>query len=115
MDYEGAQYWSNVINLIADEEQSVELPLAQLALNQTNNPNQKRFDGMPPKHERNPVTVASLGSLTGLLTQTIIAQTGNDAVYYFINDHLGTPQKVIDENNEIIWEADYKPFGNARA
>jgi len=111
VDYDGTQYWSNVINVIADEEQIVELPLDQLALNQTNNPNQKRFDGMPPKHERNPVTVASLGSLTGLLTRTIIAQTGSDAVYYFINDHLGTPQRIMDENNEIVWEADYKPFG----
>jgi len=90
----------------------VELPLDQLALNQTNNPHPKRFDGAPPKFEPKKIMVAGLGSITGLLTQSIIAQTGSDTVYYFINDHLGTPQKVIDENNEIVWEADYKPFGN---
>ncbi len=111
VDYDGTQYWSNVINVIADEEQTVELPLDQLALNQTNNPHPKRFDGAPPKFEPKKIMVAGLGSITGLLTQTIIAQTGSDTVYYFINDHLGTPQKIIDENNEIVWAADYMPFG----
>jgi len=111
VDYEGVQYWSSVINVIANEEQTVELPLDQLALNQTNNPHPKRYDGQPPRFEPEKIMVAGLGSITGLLTQSIIAQTGSDTIYYFINDHLGTPQKIIDENNEIVWEADYKPFG----
>ena len=33
------------------------------------------------------------------------------AVYYFHCDHLGTPQAITDKNGNIVWKADYKPFG----
>ena len=33
------------------------------------------------------------------------------AVYYFHCDHLGTPQAITDENGNVVWKADYKPFG----
>ena len=29
------------------------------------------------------------------------------------NDHLGTPQKLIDSTGTVVWSADYKPFGEA--
>jgi RHS repeat-associated protein len=35
-------------------------------------------------------------------------------IYYFINDHLGTPQKVTDTSGTVVWEAGYMPFGEAR-
>ncbi len=28
-------------------------------------------------------------------------------------DHLGTPQAITDEEGNIVWQADYKPFGEA--
>ncbi|MDF1591023.1 MAG: DUF6531 domain-containing protein [Desulfobacterales bacterium] len=31
-------------------------------------------------------------------------------VFYHL-DHLGTPQVVTDENAEVVWQADYLPFG----
>ncbi len=35
-----------------------------------------------------------------------------DTKTYFIhNDHLGTPQVVTDENQQVVWQADYEPFG----
>ena len=34
-------------------------------------------------------------------------------IYYYHNDHLGTPMAMTDENGTIVWKADYKPFGNA--
>jgi len=37
--------------------------------------------------------------------------TGN--VYYYLNDRLGTPQIMTDDNGTIVWEATYKPFGEA--
>ena len=29
------------------------------------------------------------------------------------NDNLGTPQKLTDSSGQIVWSADYKPFGEA--
>jgi RHS repeat-associated protein len=34
-------------------------------------------------------------------------------VYYYGNDQLGTPQILTDSTNIVVWEAIYKPFGEA--
>ncbi len=34
-------------------------------------------------------------------------------MYYYGNDKLGTPQIMTDTTNTVVWEADYKPFGEA--
>jgi RHS repeat-associated protein len=34
-------------------------------------------------------------------------------MYYYGNDQLGTPQIMTDATNTVVWEADYKPFGEA--
>lgn len=35
-------------------------------------------------------------------------------MYYFINDHLGTPQKIVSSSGQVVWAAAYLPFGKAR-
>ncbi len=35
--------------------------------------------------------------------------------YFFINDHLGTPQKIVNEAGEVVWNGYYQPFGKAAA
>ena len=35
------------------------------------------------------------------------------SLYYFHNDHLGTPQVMTDEGQNIVWKASYTPFGQA--
>ena len=35
------------------------------------------------------------------------------SLYYYQNDHLGTPILITDATNTIVWEANYKPFGEA--
>ena len=35
------------------------------------------------------------------------------ATYYFHNDHLGTPQVLTDDEQNVVWEAEYDPFGKA--
>ncbi|MCP4396117.1 MAG: hypothetical protein GY801_02235, partial [bacterium] len=38
-----------------------------------------------------------------------------DGEYYFYhNDHLGTPQKLVKMNGAIVWSASYTAFGQAR-
>ena len=32
-------------------------------------------------------------------------------IYYYHNDHLGTPQKMTDSSGTVVWAADYLPFG----
>jgi RHS repeat-associated protein len=34
-------------------------------------------------------------------------------VYYYGNDQLGTPEILTDSTNIVVWEAIYKPFGEA--
>jgi RHS repeat-associated protein len=36
-----------------------------------------------------------------------------ESVYYFHNDHLGTPQVLTDDTQAIAWKAVYTPFGEA--
>ncbi len=36
-----------------------------------------------------------------------------EAVYYFHNDHLGTPQVLTDDSQAVAWKAVYTPFGDA--
>lgn len=38
---------------------------------------------------------------------------GSGDIYYYQNDHLGTPQIMTDDTNTVVWEADYMPFGEA--
>ncbi len=38
----------------------------------------------------------------------------NPGIYFCINDHLGTPQQLIDSNGAIVWQAAYLPFGKAQ-
>jgi len=111
VDYEGTQYWSDVVNVIAHEETDIELPLEQLALNMTNDPDPVRFDGKPPIFEPEGIKVASIGSLVGIISQTVVGNPSSPKVYYYLNDHLGTPQIITDENGTVVWEATYRPFG----
>ncbi|MFO7557789.1 MAG: RHS repeat-associated core domain-containing protein [Desulfobacterales bacterium] len=34
-------------------------------------------------------------------------------VHYIHNDHLGTPHSITDESGQIVWSAQYNPFGQA--
>jgi len=36
---------------------------------------------------------------------------GDSQIFYIHNDHLGTPQVVTDENQNVVWEGEYGPFG----
>jgi RHS repeat-associated protein len=35
------------------------------------------------------------------------------SVYFYHLNHLGTPRAMTDENGNVAWKADYKPFGEA--
>jgi RHS repeat-associated protein len=41
------------------------------------------------------------------------AARATEHVYYFHNDHLGTPQAMSDAAGRTVWTAEYDPFGKA--
>jgi RHS repeat-associated protein len=47
--------------------------------------------------------------------QLLVMIKPGEAVYYFHNDHLGTPQVLTDDSQTIAWKAVYTPFGEAVA
>ena len=46
----------------------------------------------------------------GDLNPSILVQNGKS--YFYLKDHLDTPQKVVDENGDIVWFGEYKAFGD---
>ena len=44
-------------------------------------------------------------------TAPLFMKQGND-FYWYCNDHLGTPQKLIDVNGAVVWEGRYDAYGN---
>ncbi|MFH0725198.1 MAG: RHS repeat-associated core domain-containing protein, partial [Pseudomonadota bacterium] len=44
-------------------------------------------------------------------TDPLFVKTGG-TYYWYQNDHLGTPQKIIRTNGQVVWDAVYDSFGN---
>lgn len=47
-------------------------------------------------------------------TNTPLAVQVNGQVYYYHNDHLGTPQRITDASGRVVWSARYTAYGMAR-
>ena len=109
VDYYGKREWSYEVHTLPGEETEVRLALEQLAADKTLDPHPVRFDGTPP--EKEPVMLASLAGLSGILTQSTVAAVHKDRLYWFVNDHLGTPKMLLDENQEIVWQGTATPSG----
>ena len=45
----------------------------------------------------------------GDINPSILYEGGN--VYFYHHDHLNTPQAITNESGTIVWEANYKLFG----
>ncbi len=43
--------------------------------------------------------------------QSLAMIDANGSVYYYHNDHLGTPQRITDKKGIVVWATDYLPFG----
>ena len=63
----------------------------------------------------------NIGELEGLDSdQTFINQASNDEppkhsthqVYWYQNDHLGTPRELTSNRGDIAWEVVYQAWGN---
>ena len=48
------------------------------------------------------------------LGSTPIAMSTNEKTYKIYTDHLNTPRRVADENNNIVWKWESTPFGESK-
>jgi len=46
-------------------------------------------------------------------TNPLFIKTGG-SYYWYQNDHLGTPQKIITSAGQVVWSASYDSFGNCQ-
>jgi RHS repeat-associated protein len=47
------------------------------------------------------------------MTDPLFQRTADGQVYYYQNDHLGTPQRMVRSNGAVVWQAYYSAFGEA--
>ncbi|MDD5356085.1 MAG: RHS domain-containing protein [Candidatus Omnitrophica bacterium] len=61
------------------------------------------------------VSIGALGVFIGLLafkpSSLLADEPLSETVYYYHNDHLGTPLLITDTDTDTVWRADYLPFG----
>ncbi|MCG8636066.1 MAG: DUF6531 domain-containing protein [Desulfobacterales bacterium] len=43
----------------------------------------------------------------------MIVQNSGDQLYFYHNDHLGTPKALTDMTGTVVWQASHAPFGKA--
>lgn len=45
------------------------------------------------------------------MTEPLFQRTADGSVYYYQNDHLGTPKRMVDRSGRVVWHARYSAFG----
>lgn len=105
VDWEGNQFWTDPIIIIPHEVNEIDMDLDLLVLNLTG-------QHLYANHNHKKIQLAMVGLPYGLLVNSVIAAPSViETIYYYHNDHLGTPQVVTDNQGQVVWKADYKPFG----
>jgi RHS repeat-associated protein len=110
IDYNSTQYWTEVINVLAFQNNQLELSLDEPGADLTNNPFPQRYDGEAPPYSPQ---LAAVGDLTGLLAQSTVQDVPSTEArtFYYISDHLGTSQFIVDSKGKVVWQGNYAPFG----
>jgi RHS repeat-associated protein len=70
-------------------------------------------EGLVGEYDANGNEIKSYGYTPNSVwsTNPLFQKTGG-AYYWYQNDHLGTPQKMLDTSGRIVWSAIYDSFGN---
>ena len=113
VDFDGQQYWTEPIFVLPFQDNFLEFipDAANPAQTHMYNPHPIRFDGRPPEYR--PLIAAAGNLLPGLLAQPAQFRPNDTAtLFWYINDHLGTPQMLVDQSGAVAWQADAEPFGS---
>ncbi|WP_321532125.1 RHS repeat-associated core domain-containing protein [uncultured Desulfuromonas sp.] len=71
-------------------------------------------EGLAAEYDANGTWQKSYGwKPDGLWGTDPVYQRTPTGLYYYHNDHLGTPQRLSDESGDIAWSAGHTAFGNA--
>ena len=106
-DWEGSQYWTDPITIIPHEVNEIDMDLDLLGFDLTGD---RLYVNNRSKGKK--IQLAMVGLPYGLFVSSVIAAPSvSETIYYYHNDHLGTPQVLTDDNAQVVWKADYKPFG----
>jgi RHS repeat-associated protein len=57
--------------------------------------------------------LASLGSVQSLVAQIVVGKITEDKLFFYISDYVGKPHIIMNDAGEIVWNAEYLPFGGA--
>ena len=68
------------------------------------------------RYRRNKYVVGMLvivgsGLIILIMSEEAKSITYNESMYFYHNDHLGTPQVITANNGDVVWDAVYEPFG----
>ena len=99
------QYWTDPITIIPHQVNEIDIDLDLMGLGLTGG---RLYAHNKPKN----VLLALLGFPYRLFVSSVIAAPGvSETIYYYHNDHLGTPQVLTDDQGQVVWKGDYRPFG----
>ena len=88
-DWEGAQYWTDSVTIVPHQINEIDMDLDLLGLNLTRD---RLYAHNKPKR----IQLAMVGLPYGMLLHSLIATPGaSEKIYYYHNDHLGTPQRGV--------------------
>ena len=74
-----------------------------------------RYTMTPSINHRVEVTDSTDGVVAADAVRFVSVTTSGAGLMYVHADHLGTPQKMTNESQALVWDAVYEPFGNAYA
>ena len=81
VDYNSTQYWTDVINVIEYQVNSIPFALNEVAATTTNNPSPTRYDGKGPVYM--PMLASSGSSLAGMGETTASTLSSEATTYYY--------------------------------
>ena len=108
--YNDQQFWSGVISVYPLGDTPVEMVNGSGGiLSRLHDPHPPLWHGTPPEYR--PLLALASGSLAGMLSATSTPVAATPQVVYYLNDHLGTAQLLVDAAGTVIWQGDAQPFG----
>nr|WP_321283834.1 RHS repeat-associated core domain-containing protein [uncultured Vibrio sp.] len=108
--YNDQQFWSGVISTYPFGDTPVEMLNGSGGLlSRLHDPHPPLWHGAPPQYR--PMLALVSGSLAGMLNTAATPVTDTPQVFYYLNDHLGTAQFLVDAAGTVIWQGDAQPFG----